>query len=416
MKPGTNLAFLLKRNFYPRTRFNYLSTMKRCLLLLSFSIAILALISWGFTGHRTVALIAEKHLAPYAKDAVADLLKGESLASISTWADEIRNKPENKGTAPWHFINLPLGLSKSDFDKAVNDQGNGNLYTALKQANFFLGDSKTPIELKIESLKFLVHFVGDAHQPMHVSRAQDKGGNTIQLQFDGKGTNLHSLWDSKLLDKQGLSDVQLAADLDKGITPDQIKRWENDEFLDWLYESYQISSQLYSEVKNGSKLNDAYYKKHISTVNEQIAKAGIRLAYILNRALMSYKPSGQKLAKGDSDPDYYAQRSTGEKAPIIELSSLASHIGDEVTVSGKVYGFKDLGSMVLVNVGAVYPNQLLTVVLRGKAKAIAKEVDGKQITIIGKISEYKGKPQIEVSDPKMVIVQPMVGGSGRKGG
>jgi hypothetical protein len=374
------------------------------------------LVSWGFTGHRMVALIADKHLAPYAKDAVADLLKGESLASISTWADEIRNKPENKGTAPWHFINLPLGLSKSDFDKAVNDQGNGNLYTALKQANFFLGDSKTPIELKIESLKFLVHFVGDAHQPMHVSRAQDKGGNTIQLQFDGKGTNLHSLWDSKLLDKQGLSDIQLAAKLNNDITPAQIKRWENDEFLDWLYESYQISSQLYSEVKSGSKLNDAYYKTHIITVNEQIAKAGIRLAYILNRALMSYKPSGQKLVKGDTDPDYYAQRNTGEKAPKIELSSLINHIGDEVTVSGKVYGFKDLGSLVLLNVGAAYPNQPLTVVLRGKAKELATKVDGKQITITGKISEYKGKPQIEVSDSEMIIMQPMIGGSGRKGG
>jgi hypothetical protein len=390
--------------------------MKRLLSLGAGLLVLIGLVSWGFTGHRAVALIADKHLAPYAKDAVADLLEGQSLSEVSTWADEIRNKPEYKVTSNWHFLNLPLGLSKGEFDKVIKKQEKENVYTALRKVYFFLGDSKSTKALKIESLKFLVHMVGDAHQPMHISRAEDKGGNTIQLQFDGKGTNLHSLWDSKLLDKQGLSDVQLAAKLDKDITPDQIKRWENDEFLDWLYESYQISSQLYSEVKSGSKLNDAYYKKHISTVDEQIAKAGIRLAYILNRALMSYKPSGQKLVKGDPDPDYYAQRNTGEKAPKIELSSLVNHIGDEVTVSGYVYGYKDLGSMVLLNIGAAYPNQPLTVVLRGKAKAIAKEVDGKQITIIGKVTEYKGKPQIEVSEPEMIIVvQPMVSGSGRKG-
>jgi hypothetical protein len=107
--------------------------------------------------------------------------------------------------APWAGIlwTCPLGLSFEEFSKEVHAQGEDNVYGAMQKARSILTHPKASKIQKIEALKFLVHFVGDAHQPMHVSRKEDKGGNTIQVRFDNQGTNLHSLWDSKLLDHQG---------------------------------------------------------------------------------------------------------------------------------------------------------------------------------------------------------------------
>jgi hypothetical protein len=370
--------------------------MKKYLLLLLVCISTLILISWGFTGHRTVALIAERHLTLQAKTAVADLLGSESIADVSTWADQVRNKPEYKNTAGWHFLNLPLGLNLTDFEKQVKSQDKESVYTALIKQQLVLKSTSSTREQRIEALKYIVHFVGDAHQPMHISRSEDKGGNTIQLQYEGKGTNLHSLWDSKLLDKQGMSDTQMSTELDKA-TPAQIKQWQSENILYWIYESYQISSQLYSEVKSGSKLDDTYYQKHIGTVNERIEKAAIRLAGVLNEAFKNYKPSSLQVKESIS-----TSKETVQKAIQIATKDAGSHIGELVTIKDNVYGSRDMGSFVLVNVGAEFPNQLLTVVLRGETKALSKELNGRAISVTGKVTEFKGKPQIEVREPSQI--------------
>jgi hypothetical protein len=114
--------------------------MKKYLLLSLVCVSTLVLISWGFTGHRTVALIAERHLTPQAKAAVADLLAGQSMADVSIWADEVRNKPEYKNTAGWHFLNLPLGLNEDQFETKVKEQfNNESLYSALLLNERILG-------------------------------------------------------------------------------------------------------------------------------------------------------------------------------------------------------------------------------------------------------------------------------------
>jgi len=117
---------------------------------------------------------------------------------------------------------------------------------------------------------------------MHISRKEDKGGNTIQVQFDGKGTNLHALWDSKLIDHEGLSEADIAKTYDTA-TPAQIKQWQSDSPMEWIWESYQISSELYAQVKPGEDINDAYYQKYIPVIRKRIDQAGIRLAGELNK-------------------------------------------------------------------------------------------------------------------------------------
>ena len=236
--------------------------------------------SWGFFGHKTVATIAENHLTPEAKTAIKVLLGTESLVDVASWADEVRNQPEYKSTAGWHFVNLPVGLSRSQFKDSIQAIKNENLLTALALNESIIRDSAATKAQKTVALKFIVHLVGDAHQPMHVSRAEDKGGNTIQVQFDGKGTNLHSLWDSRLLDHQGLSILQLSEKDNVGKS--KIRKWQRATPINWLFESYKISSKLYEEVAQNNKLDEAYYQSHIGIVNKRIEMGGIRLAGVLN--------------------------------------------------------------------------------------------------------------------------------------
>lgn len=162
-------------------------------------------------------------------------------------------------------------------------------YSALINAEHDLMNPSMSKEKKIEALMFVVHLVGDMHQPMHISRAEDKGGNTIQLNYNGKGTNLHSLWDSKLIETQGFTFQQIATSTKPSSK--QIARWQKDSQLRWAWESYQISSNLYAEVDamKSRSINEEYYKKHMPVINQRIQQAGYRLAAVLNEI---YKNGG----------------------------------------------------------------------------------------------------------------------------
>jgi hypothetical protein len=370
--------------------------MKRisCFLILPLT---LILASWGFKGHRAVATIAQKHLTSNTAYLVSAYLKGESMAEVSTWADENRSKE----TAPWHFLNLPLGLSHQQFVDAVSKQGNDNVYTAILKAEACLKDNKLSANQKNEALKYLIHLVGDAHQPMHISRKEDKGGNTIQVRFEDKGTNLHSLLDSKLIDHERIGEDAIPAKYDVA-TPAQIKQWQSDSPMEWIWESYQISSQLYQETKSGQSINEAYYQKYISIVHQRIAQAGIRLAGELNKLLNNAQlPQGMTAITVPTP----AEKAVAVKPVEIALADIKSATGKAVIVKGKVFSARDIGSMVLVNLGAAYPDQLLTVALKGKAKELAPQLTDKTITVEGTVIDYKGKPEIIVSESQKITIQ-----------
>ena len=139
-----------------------------------------AFISLGGLGHRMVGLVAARHLKPKAQDAIGKLLDGATLADIASWADEVRGSdPAYKSTAPWHYINLPLGLTKEQFDRQVREMQEDNVYKEVVRIEQELTHMDISKEQKAIDLKFLVHFIADLHQPMHVSRADDRGGNKI---------------------------------------------------------------------------------------------------------------------------------------------------------------------------------------------------------------------------------------------
>jgi len=364
-----------------------------------------ALISWGYKGHRAVATIAQKHLSSNTAYVVSAFLKGESMVDVSTWADEHRNPTTGK----WHFLNLPLGLNHQQFVDFVNQQSNDNVYGAILKEEAILKDkASTPDQLN-NALKYLIHLVGDAHQPMHISRAEDKGGNTIQVRFDNAGTNLHSLWDSKLIDHESLSEEQIAKQYD-WANEAQIKKWQDSSPMEWLWESYQISSELYADIKPGQQIDEAYYKKYIQIIHLRIDQAGIRLAGELNKLLNN--ATVPKIATTSLAP----QKSTAknsvdvpgklENMPLlIPLVDVGNHKNELVSVTGKVFSSKDIGSMVLVNLGAAYPNQLLTVVLKGGAKQLAGQITDKTIAVQGKVIDFKGKSEIVVTDAKAITIE-----------
>jgi hypothetical protein len=373
-----------------------------------------ALISWGVTGHRAIAKIAGNHLTPAARTAVQELLGNETLSDVSTWADEIRSQPQYKNTGSWHYLNLPLGLSFPDFEKQVEGMTQDNVYSALRKCEAEIVNPQASKEQKIFDLKFIVHLVGDLHQPMHVSRAEDQGGNKIQVFYDGKGTNLHSLWDSRLIEHQGLNETELA-DKYYHISPAQIKEWQNDPLIKWIWESYQESSKLYAEIDQLSNhtLDDAYYQAHMTIVEARIQRAGIRLAGVLNEVFkngvkfgpgLSPSVSTSSSANPATTPASLTASSDGP-AKSIAIGEVSAHMGETVTVCSKVFGYKKLDNsgMILVNLGAAYPDQLLTVVLKGDAAGLPMDqLDNTNLCATGKLIEYKGKPEIVVTDPKMI--------------
>ncbi|GAA4920029.1 S1/P1 nuclease [Mucilaginibacter defluvii] len=361
---------------------------KTRILSTGLALATLGLISWGFKGHKAVATIAQKHLNASVAYVASAYLKGEQMEDVSTWADENRDPK----TAPWHYINLPLGLTRDAFVKAVQESDN-NVYTAILKTEATLKDANASTDAKNEAMKYLIHLVGDAHQPMHVSRKEDKGGNTIQLRFENKGTNLHSLWDSKLIDKEGLSQEDIVSRYDVA-TPTEIKKWQSDGPIEWLWESYQITTELYANAKPGQNIDDLYYQRYISVVRKRIDQAGIRLAGELNRLL-----AGQKVKPTVNN---VTSAMTSAIPAVVKLEDVKNSIGKSVVVTGKVFSSRDIGSMILVNLGAAYPNQLLTIALKGKAKEFGSQLENKTLTVEGEVIDYKGKPEIIITDPTKI--------------
>lgn len=255
-----------------------------------------------------------------------------------------------------------------------------------------LKDKSLSFGQKNEALKYLIHLVGDAHQPMHISRKEDKGGNTIQVRFDNKGTNLHSLWDGKLIDHEGLSQEDMARNYDTATAAD-IKHWQSDSPMEWIWESYQISSRLYAGIKPGQNIDEAYYKKYIPVIHRRIGQAGIRLAGELNK-LFGNEPA----PKGTGLSTALANKATqGIAQGPVDIHNVRQFAGKTIYLTAKVCSSKDIGSMVLVNLGAAYPHQLLTLAVKGEAKALVANVDGKTITVTGQVIDYKGKPEIIVT-------------------
>jgi len=232
---------------------------------------------WGKTGHRATGEIAQKHLTKKAQKAIKDLLGGHSLAFVSNYGDEIKSDNKFRKYSPWHYVSFP-------FDKTYDTQPKsekGDLMVAIQTCIDVLKNQVSSREDKIFHLKMLVHFIGDLHQPLHIGLSEDKGGNDFQVRWFNSGTNLHTVWDSKMIDGYGMSYTELA-DNAKPISKNQLKELQKGTPYDWMYESRELCKDIYKRTEIGEKLRYRYSYIYMDTVRFQIQKGGIRLAVLLN--------------------------------------------------------------------------------------------------------------------------------------
>lgn len=232
-------------------------------------------LSWGLTGHRIVGEIAQRYLEKTAFKNIQKLAVKESLAIMSNWPDFIKSDRSFDFAYTWHYVTIPDG---QNYEQIVKDP-KGDIVEAIGRMIAILKDKQKSQEQKLQALKFLVHFVGDIHQPLHVGKAEDRGGNDTKVKWFGKEVNLHHLWDEELIEFQKLSYTEYATSIDI-VDKLTIKTWMKDDINVWIKESMDLRSTVY-DVGKGS-LSYEYNFKNVTHLNRRLLQAGVRLAAILN--------------------------------------------------------------------------------------------------------------------------------------
>jgi len=290
--------------------------------------------AWGCKGHQTVALIAEKHLSPEARQLVETLLKNnpidpklkrycgdavhDAMADSSTWPDDVRGEKKN---GPWHYIDIPRGAPRGPLQAYCGDDG--CVTRAITEQAAILKDKNADAAKRADALRYVIHFVGDLHQPLHSTTNADEGGNCVPVKYfrrqprergHGYSPNLHSLWDTAIpeRDMEGADPPEYADTLDAAFAA-EVENWQKAGIRveDWAWESHeraeknvyealtpkiaiepQVAVHSCTDDNNiGARLlalhlaaGAAYQEQAAPVVEEQIAKAGVRLAMILNDA------------------------------------------------------------------------------------------------------------------------------------
>lgn len=239
--------------------------------------------AWGTTGHRIIAEIAERNLSKKAKREVNKLLDDQHLAYWANWPDFIKSDTTTRWshTHIWHYVNTPGHLDRSSFNNELSSISQENVYSQIPMLENIVKDKNASKEERKEALIFLIHLVGDMHQPMHVGRADDLGGNRIRVKWFGEETNLHSLWDSKLIDFEKYSYTEYATLLNI-LTKKEKKDMAQGTLEDWLFDTHEIADNIYDMTKADDKLSFDYNYKTKDIVESQLQKGGIRLAKLIN--------------------------------------------------------------------------------------------------------------------------------------
>ncbi len=260
----------------------------------------------GKTGHRVVGQIASNHLTAAAKKAVSEILGNDGLAEVGNWPDFMRSNEHpfwNKYSTSWHYVSIEDGQTYATSKKNPK----GDIYVAInafvdilsdkplkdgpikKGLTFYYGDLNTrenKIRLKRFALKFLDHLIGDLHQPLHTGHKADQGGNKIKVEYFGQPSNLHAVWDSGLIDSSQLSYTELVNFIETDNN-ELIKKIQNSTVSDWINESLLLRKNAY---KVGNKhFRYHYYYKNYPIMQQQMLKAGLRLAAVLNRIFKQKK-------------------------------------------------------------------------------------------------------------------------------
>jgi hypothetical protein len=290
------------------------------------SAVVLALLSsmpllhaWSAQGHRLVGLVAAERLTPVAKQNVAWLLDGHTLADVASWADSITG--DQVQTSYWHYLNIPPDASGYDRNRdcpvqpGVEPGSRGDKWRdcVVDRIGYWedrLGDPKLDRADRATALKFVVHFIGDLHQPFH-ALGVGRGGNDVKVRVFGQSDcgpstssgppraesrggnnpdrpspcNLHSVWDGRLISRRNLDDPTYVAKLKKLIDDKGFGSQPTGTPAQWAEQSFKLAKE--GLVADGTNIDDAYFERHIKVIEDRLALAGVRLAADLNRILVA---------------------------------------------------------------------------------------------------------------------------------
>jgi hypothetical protein len=268
---------------------------------------------WGQTGHTTIATIAQALLNSHATQQVLKLLPDNDgqLAQIANWADEVKYTPAYEWSKALHYINTPAWACDYDRSRDCISYGVANFCvdTAVQNYTARVQNASLPFDQQNEALKFLTHFVGDIHQPLHVGFLQDQGGNTIYGYFLNftNSTSLHEIWDTYIIDALVLSQFggnfsalpdYLLQQIQSGAYESDVGQWlecadstpDNACSPEWAMESVgfacnysYVEADGVTHIANNFELESDYYYRNYPIVELQLAKGGVRLANVLNQ-------------------------------------------------------------------------------------------------------------------------------------
>ena len=256
--------------------------------------------AWGPTGHRVVGEIAEKHVKIETLVQLKKLLKGQSLSRVANWPDEIKSEPQNYShTYNWHYTDW-----KDDQETHDHDHNSGKLIPAIEEQITTLKDQNKTDAEKEFAIKFLVHLIGDLHQPLHVGNGVDQGGNYCKVIFQNQVTNLHKLWDEDMINFTLLSFSEFTNFLQQtyGMKTNEMKQGQ---IMDWVIESKVLRNQIYPkpvyQVPDSAvsqitycmrpysddqtklpKLSYEYSYQWVPVVEKRLYQGGVRLAKVLD--------------------------------------------------------------------------------------------------------------------------------------
>ena len=244
--------------------------------------------AWGREGHEIIAILAEQRLQPEVREKVTALLEGTSFVEASTWADRVRNQQ----TAPWHYVNIDL--NETEYDAARSCPNNQCVIGQIERFRRVLADESVDTKKRQKALKYLIHFVADLHQPLHAANNNDRGGTLTEVEFLGQAIDpfrnrpwtLHAVWDSGIVGERDPDAHHYAQRLKAWLQTQPEHAFEDGSVVEWTMESHRIAQEHVYALPENRKLEDKYYKVNAPVVDQQLAKAAVRLATLLNGALM----------------------------------------------------------------------------------------------------------------------------------
>lgn len=263
--------------------------------------------AWGPDGHRIVGAIADRLLFPETRTAISSILNGDSLEAVANWADQVKSTAQYQWSETLHYIDTP------DFECGFNPlqdcPGNWCLTSAIRNYTSLLSTGRD----QNEALKFLVHFMGDLHQPLHVGFASDKGGNTLKGRLLGMYDNFHAVWDSLIIQHKIKTDMhgnyslfrdhlwnRIDSSHGGGDLLPKVSQWTtciHDCENEWAGEAAKNNCDFVYVDDNGNKVTDGfdlgevYYQRSIEKIEELLIEGGVRLGYLLNRMFVQSRMS-----------------------------------------------------------------------------------------------------------------------------